>query len=318
MQNQHQCGCDRGFVPVNGNWDFNMDRGCQTGCARRENRRSSCQQCERETIREREEDCQCGRCDDDRQVKRCAQNTVLRDMEECACAAVQRGSRNEESSREARRCRSEREERNECSRCRSEREERNECNRCRNEREERNECNRCRSEREERSECSRCRSEREERNECSRCRSEREERSECSRCHHGDCWKCHVGMVNVKMQEIDETFESGSALRAGTLFPELHMPLNGYCPSDHNCGTCEQAAAFAAWEMRLFLDTHPHDEQALCLFRKLCKEAAEENYATTFLTDDCCTSAWNWVKNPWPWEENCRCGNASGCGCRNA
>ncbi|MDD6051320.1 MAG: spore coat protein CotJB [Clostridiales bacterium] len=254
MQNQHQCGCDRGFVPVNGNWDFNMDRSCQTGCARRENRRGGCQTWERETIRERDEDCQCERCDDDRRVKCCAKNTVLRDMEDCERATAQRNTRNE-------------------------REEHNECNRCRGDRDERNECNRCR--------------------------------------RHGECGKCQVGMVNGKMQEIGETFESESALRAGTLFPELHMPLNGYYPPDRNCGTSEQAAAFAAWEMRLFLDTHPHDEQALCLFRKLCKEAAEENYATTFLTDDCCTRAWNWVKNPWPWEENCRCGNASGCGCRN-
>ena len=52
-------------------------------------------------------------------------------------------------------------------------------------------------------------------------------------------------------------------------------------------------------------------------FRKLCKEAGEENYATTFLTDECCTTAWNWVKNPWPWEYSCQCGDKEqDCPCR--
>ena len=105
--------------------------------------------------------------------------------------------------------------------------------------------------------------------------------------------------------------ESESALRAGTLFPELHKPLNGYCPCDEGCGTCAQAAAFTAWELRLYLNTHPNDEEALKLFRKLCKEAEDENYATTFLEDDCCTSCWNWVKNPWPWEYECSCRSGS-------
>lgn len=117
-----------------------------------------------------------------------------------------------------------------------------------------------------------------------------------------------VGMVKGYMQEIDEIFQSESALRAGTLFPELHKPLNGYCPYDGNCGTCAQAAAFAAWELRLYLNTHPNDEEALKLFRKLCKEAEGENYATTFLTDECCADSWSWVKNPWPWEYDCHCG----------
>lgn len=137
--------------------------------------------------------------------------------------------------------------------------------------------------------------------------------SDCGKDNGGTYARSHknrgVGIVNGVMQEIDEIFQSESALRAGTLFPELHKPLNGYCPCDSNCGTCAQQAAFAAWELRLYLNTHPNDEEALKLFRKLCKEAEEENYATTFLTDDCCTSNWNWVENPWPWEFNCKCGD---------
>ncbi len=115
-------------------------------------------------------------------------------------------------------------------------------------------------------------------------------------------------MVDIEVQRLDETFASESALRAGTLFPELHKPMNGYCPCDSNCGTQKQAAAFAAWEMRLYLNTHPNDQQALALFRQLCLEAGEETYADAFLPESS-ASSWNWTKNPWPWEYSCQCGD---------
>ena len=116
-----------------------------------------------------------------------------------------------------------------------------------------------------------------------------------------------VGMVWAAKQELDQIFESESALRSGTLFPELHKPMNGYCPGGCNCQTDEQAAAFAAWELRLYLNTHPNDKQALALFRKLCREADDPNYATSFLKDVECASGWDWTDDPWPWE--CRpCG----------
>ena len=263
MNNNCNCGCNRGFVPVSGNWDFNMDEGCacQQNRAARRNRRSTCGECESANTREREResDCQCERCNDDREAECCEQNTYIREMEEETCECRNR-TRNSARSTE-----------NGCE----------ECARTRNNA--RSSCN------------------------CEETR-ERSARSTCNGCSHSHKNR-GVGMVSAEMQEIDEVFESESALRAGTLFPELHMPLNGYCPCDENCGTCAQAAAFAAWEMRLYLNTHPNDQEALALFRKLCKEAEEENYATTFLEDDCCTKCWNWVKNPWPWEYSCQCGD---------
>lgn len=155
-----------------------------------------------------------------------------------------------------------------------------------------NDCDKCESA------CTRSRS-----NNCGDCDKGNSDTYARSRRNHG------VGMINGVMQEIGEIYQSESALLAGTLFPELHKPLNGYCPHNGNCGTECQQAAFAAWELRLYLNTHPHDEEALALFRKLCKEAEGENYATTFLTDDCCASGWSWVKNPWPWEYSCNCGD---------
>lgn len=343
MQNKGNCGCDQGFIPVNGNWDFNMDRscGCQQGPVRRNNRRSACQACEQEYVREREDsDCKCERCDDDRQAMCCEQNTYIRDMDDCECE--RRCPRNDDNGRgdcpcqdsprsRARRC-------NDCDACGEYQENttscRNSCNECAERRY--NDCDECDEcsrngrcyngcdEYEEHSGNGRCY------NGCNECRERTEYRESGGNGYNSNpyarqqnngrpCKNRNVGMVSVEMQEIDDIFESETALRAGTLFPELHKPLNGYCPCDRNCGNCAQAAAFAAWEMRLYLNTHPHDKKALCFFRKLCKEAEEENYATTFLTDECCTSDWSWVENPWPWEYSCRCGDDKpGCGCRNS
>ena len=115
-----------------------------------------------------------------------------------------------------------------------------------------------------------------------------------------------VGIVHAVKQELTDVFESESALRTGTLFPELHKPLNGRCPACSNCSTCDQQAAFAAWDLRLYLNTHPNDREALALFRRLRAEADEPSYATTFLEDGC-DAGWTWTEGPWPWE--CRpCG----------
>lgn len=115
----------------------------------------------------------------------------------------------------------------------------------------------------------------------------------------------HVGMINIEVQQIDRLYQADSALKAGTLFPELHKPLNGYCPNGENCADKAQEAAFAAWELRLYLNTHPCDAEALRLFRSLCKDAEADSYATAFLDND--LSAWRWVESPWPWEYEANC-----------
>ncbi len=114
-----------------------------------------------------------------------------------------------------------------------------------------------------------------------------------------------VGMVNGVEQEIGEIYRNESALRAGTLFPELHKPMNGYCPYDENCGTPCQAAAFAAWELRLYLDTHPGDRQALAMLENIENQLADPNYATTFLPEGS-DQNWTWVNDPWPRNFDCK------------
>ena len=114
-----------------------------------------------------------------------------------------------------------------------------------------------------------------------------------------------VGMVYAVSQDLGDVYQSESALRTGTLFPELHKPMNGRCPGSCNCSSTGQQSAFAAWDMRLYLDTHPDDRQALNLFAQLAREAEDPNYATAFLTGG---TEWTWTGEPWPWE--CRPCNA--------
>ena len=69
------------------------------------------------------------------------------------------------------------------------------------------------------------------------------------------------------------------------------------------------AAKFAAWELHLFLDTHPTDQAALAYFNKYNKllEEATEEFEKQFgplrvLDYEAPANKWEWVSEPWPWE----------------
>lgn len=69
---------------------------------------------------------------------------------------------------------------------------------------------------------------------------------------------------------------------------------------------------FSAWELRLYLDTHPMDTKALEAYKQLCAAAGSCNYACAVNmksdgSDGCgCESGgearWSWIDDPWPWE----------------
>lgn len=146
---------------------------------------------------------------------------------------------------------------------------------------------------------------------CERCANRRE--AACNTAGKRKADNRGVGIVWAKRQELDDVYDCGRALKAGTLYPELHKPLKGYCPCDEDCGDKCQQIAFAMWELRLYLNTHPGDQEALAKLHKLQEECCEPNYATTFLEEICCTDgtrnpAWRWKRDPWPWEYEANCG----------
>ena len=122
-------------------------------------------------------------------------------------------------------------------------------------------------------------------------------------------------MVFGVKQCLNSVYEPIQAIQKGTLFPELFKPmLESFMPADNAPVTQKQADSFAAWEIRLYLDTHPDDVHALALYRHYCK-AENPNYACTFVNpngqDSCCGSSqqqlWNRLDDPWPWERQASC-----------
>lgn len=65
------------------------------------------------------------------------------------------------------------------------------------------------------------------------------------------------------------------------------------------------AAQFAAWELHVFLDTHPCNKEALVLRDKYVRECNElkKEYEEKFgpLTPKSATPN-RWLENPWPWD----------------
>ena len=69
--------------------------------------------------------------------------------------------------------------------------------------------------------------------------------------------------------------------------------------------------SFAVDEVKLYLDTHPCDQEALAYFRDMSRQRnrALREYAAAYgpLTIDTasesCSERWDWINEPWPWQE---------------
>jgi len=82
---------------------------------------------------------------------------------------------------------------------------------------------------------------------------------------------------------------------------------------------CERyGTAFAAWDLRLYLDTHPNDAQAIAQFAQLCAGCDGDggHYACRGIRPcDYEDGIWHYLDGPWPWEPDANCRpDASGCG----
>ena len=118
----------------------------------------------------------------------------------------------------------------------------------------------------------------------------------CSCCENG-----HMpGIVSANSQQTTHIYPAQRAIRYGTLYPELNKPL-AWAAAPTGCAepTRSQTNAFSAWEVRLYLNTHPEDEAAMQLYRQICQQTPQPNYACTFVH---CGDRWNWIDDPWPWE----------------
>jgi len=106
-------------------------------------------------------------------------------------------------------------------------------------------------------------------------------------------------------------YEPRKALVRGTLYPGLDLPFKGMVNNREKPVTPKtelQVAGFALQELALYLDTHPHDKQALEAYRHYqnlyhqCMMRYNEkimplNHAMP--VDD---KEYSWLRDPWPWE----------------
>ncbi len=83
------------------------------------------------------------------------------------------------------------------------------------------------------------------------------------------------------------------------------------CPNRKDLFNHINEVSFAVDDIKLYLDTHPYDEEAMECFEEyshLRNEALKE-YAKHFgpLTMDSAVYSdaekWTWISNPWPWQE---------------
>lgn len=110
-----------------------------------------------------------------------------------------------------------------------------------------------------------------------------------------------LAMVYPVRQCPETLYDPKHALRRGTLFPGLDKPMNAWpLPTRGVYATEKQSASFAAWELRLYLDTHPDDGQVLALFERLCGSIEGASYPCAFVKTG--GNRWRWVDDPWPWE----------------
>lgn len=69
--------------------------------------------------------------------------------------------------------------------------------------------------------------------------------------------------------------------------------------------------SFAVDDVKLYLDTHPCDQEALAYFQEYSRQRdlALKEYAKAYgpltidTADISCSDRWNWVDEPWPWQE---------------
>ena len=74
---------------------------------------------------------------------------------------------------------------------------------------------------------------------------------------------------------------------------------------------CVLELSFVMDDLRLYLDTHPCDQEALCYFIKVQEARQEvlnaytENYGPIYQYMVNVDKYWHWVDDPWPWEGVC-------------
>ena len=143
-----------------------------------------------------------------------------------------------------------------------------------------------------------------------------------------------LAIASVPIQSWGEIYDENEALYKGTIFPDLNQPFFVTAGADEQKRKGDgslsgkqqredmllqiQKVSFVLDDVRLYMDTHPTDEQGLMLLKTMIKRRKEllKDYALEFypLTLDCMADIYEekpdsecycWQDGPCPWEGAC-------------
>lgn len=109
------------------------------------------------------------------------------------------------------------------------------------------------------------------------------------------CLELPLAYPYVPPQRFSQRYSDEDAIIRGTMFPELDLPFKDYHTNrrlPETPMTELMMIDFICVELRLYLDTHPEDENAEAMYAQYQQKSAE---AKQRMQDD-------WVFSPWPWE----------------
>ena len=140
----------------------------------------------------------------------------------------------------------------------------------------------------------------------------------------------HLAIASVPIQQWNEVYDEEHAFQTGTIFPELNRPfyvtaLAKETPNAKLKLSPEQSmfrqiqqVSFVADDLRLYMDTHPHDQEGLKLLKDTLKKkkALMKEFALQFypLTEACMEAIYEtnpnsdcycWPEGRIPWEGVC-------------
>lgn len=146
----------------------------------------------------------------------------------------------------------------------------------------------------------------------------------------------HLAIASVPVQSWGELYSQDEALRTGTIFKELDKPFFAAeqitaplsfsedllkSPEEQKCDEKMleiQKTSFVMDDLRLYLDTHPEDQDALVMLKEIMGRRKQQlsEFVLRFypLTMDCMaeiyerepsSSCYCWQKGAAPWEGVC-------------
>lgn len=132
-------------------------------------------------------------------------------------------------------------------------------------------------------------------------------------CSNDDVLKTQM----IQQNNNQNPFCMEEAFMLGNFFSSLYVPYCGFtnfpvCPQNPRQACLAQVMMleFNLHELNLYLDTHPHDQQALNRFHEIhrlvheARTAFEKQYGPlTVLQLHQEKVPWAWLQGPWPWEK---------------